>query len=103
VPLLVLVRALVQRFRYMSQTLAVVLLFIALRLLTEDVVSLSPLVSLAGIAAILLAGLLASVIGDVVAPPHVTELAERRPPRCPPGRAAPLEPVAARSAAPERS
>jgi tellurite resistance protein TerC len=103
VPLLVLVRALVQRFRYMSQTLAVVLLFIALRLLTEDVVSLSPLVSLAGIAAILLVGLLASVIGDVVAPPHVTELAERRPPRCPPGRAAPLEPVAARSAAPERS
>jgi tellurite resistance protein TerC len=97
VPLLVLVRALVQRFRYMSQTLAVVLLFIALRLLTEDVVSPSPLVSLVGIAAILIAGLLASAIGDVVAPPHVTELAERRPPRCPPGHAPPLEPVAARS------
>src|SRR3954447_6309300 len=87
VPLLVLVRALVQRFRYMSQTFAVVLLFIALRLLTGDIVSLGPLVSLAVIAAILLAGLLASAIGDVVAPPHVTELAERRPPRCPPGRA----------------
>jgi len=97
VPLLVLVRALVQRFRYMSQTLAVVLLFIALRLLTEDVVSLSPLVSLVGIAAILIAGLLASVIRDVVAPPHVTELAKRRPPRCPPGHAPRLKPVAARS------
>ena len=97
VPLLVLVRALVQRFRYVSQTFSVVLLFIALRLLTEDVVSLSPLVSLVGIAAILIAGLLASVIGDVVAPPHVTEIAERRPPRCPPGYVPPLEPVAARS------
>jgi tellurite resistance protein TerC len=103
VPLLVLVRALVQRFRYMSLTFAVVLLFIALRLLTKDVVSLSPLASLAGIAGILLAGLLASSIGDVVAPPHVTELAERRPPRCPPGHAPPLEPVAARSGEREQS
>ena len=103
VPLLVLVRALVQRFRYMSQTLAVVLLFIALRLLTADVVSLSPLASLAGIATILIAGLLASAIGDAVAPPHVTEIAERRPPRCPPGHAPPLEPAAAHSGAPERS
>jgi tellurite resistance protein TerC len=92
VPLLVLVRALVQRFRYLSQTFSALLLFIALRLLTEDVVSLSPLVGLAGIAAILFAGLIASAIGDLVAPPHVTERAQRRPPRCPPGHAAPLEP-----------
>jgi tellurite resistance protein TerC len=92
VPLLVLVRALVQRFRYVSQTFAAVLLFIALRLLTGDVVSLSPFVSLAAIAAILFAGVFASVIGDLVAPPHVSEFAERRPPRCPPARAAPLEP-----------
>jgi tellurite resistance protein TerC len=92
VPLLVLVRALVQRFRYLSQTFSALLLFIALRLLTGDVVSLSPLVGLAGIAAILFAGLIASAIGDLVAPPHVTERAQRRPPRCPPGHAAPLEP-----------
>jgi tellurite resistance protein TerC len=102
VPLLVLVRALVQRFRYMSQTFAAVLLFIALRLLTGDVVSLAPLVSLAAIAAILLAGLFASAIGDLVAPPHVAELAERRPPRCPPGHAARLERVAARQENPVR-
>jgi tellurite resistance protein TerC len=89
VPLLVLVRALVRRFRYMSQTFAAVLLFIALRLLTGDVVSLSPLANLAAIAAIIFAGLFASAIGDLVAPPHVAELAERRPPRCPPGHAAP--------------
>jgi tellurite resistance protein TerC len=100
VPLLVLVRALVRRFRYMSQTFAAVLLFIALRLLTGDVLSLSPLVSLAVIAAILIVGLFASAIGDLVAPPHVTELAERRPPRCPPGHAGPLEPVPARPAEP---
>ncbi len=43
---------------------------------------------------------LPSAIGDVVAPPHVAERAERRPPRCPPGHAAPLEPVAARSGEP---
>jgi TerC family integral membrane protein len=101
VPLLVLARALVQRFRYLSQTFAVLLLFIALRLLTGDVVSLSPLVSLTAIAAILLAGLLASAIGDLVAPPHVTERAARRPPRCPPGHVAPLEAVATRSGEPE--
>jgi len=103
VPLLVLVRALVQRFRYLSQTFAALLLFIAVRLLTGDVVSLSPLVGLAGIAAILLAGLVASAIGDLVAPPHATDLAARRPPRCPPGHAAPLEPVAARAGKPDLS
>jgi TerC family integral membrane protein len=101
VPLLVLVRALVQRFRYISQTFAALLVFIALRLLTGDLVSLGPLVSLAGIAAILVAGLLASVIGDRVAPPHVAEIAERRPPRCPPGHAAPREGVAARRGEPD--
>jgi NAD(P)-dependent dehydrogenase (short-subunit alcohol dehydrogenase family) len=66
VPLLVLVRALVQRFRYMSQTSAAVPLFIALRLLTGDVVSLGPLVSLAAIVAILCAGLLASQAADIL-------------------------------------
>jgi len=93
VPLLVLVRALVQRFRYLSQTFAALLLFIALRLLTEDVVSLSPLVGLAGIAAILLLGLVASEVGDRVAPPHAIERAARRPPRCPPDHATPPVPV----------
>src|SRR6476646_4792221 len=100
VPLLVLVRALVQRFRYLSQTFAALLLFIALRLLTGDVVSLSPLVGLAAIAAILFVGLVASAIGDLVAPPHVTERAARRPPRCPPDHAGPLEPGAEPSGEP---
>ena len=103
VPLLVLVRALVQRFRYLSQTFAALLLFIALRLLTADVVSLSPLVGLAAIAAILFVGLVASAIGDLVAPPHVTERAARRPPRCPPDHAAPLKHVAGPLGEPEPS
>ena len=103
VPLLVLIRARARRFRYMSQTFAAVLLFIALRLLTGDVVSLSPLAGLAAIAAILCAGLIASAIGDLVAPPHVSELEERRPPRCPPGHAGPLESVATRPKEPDPS
>ena len=44
-----LVRALVERFRFMSQTLAVVLVFIAARLLLEEVVHFPPTVSLAGV------------------------------------------------------
>jgi tellurite resistance protein TerC len=102
VPLLVLVRALVQRFRYLSQTFAALLLFIALRLLTGDVVSLSPLVGLTVIAAILFAGLVASLIGDRVVPPDATELAQRRPPRCPPGHASRFEPVTAGRGEPSR-
>jgi tellurite resistance protein TerC len=84
VPLFALVRPLTRHFRYVSQTFAAVLAFIALRLLTEHVVDLGPLASLAGIAAILGVGLLASWIADRLAPPPGPELAERRPPRCPP-------------------
>jgi tellurite resistance protein TerC len=85
VPLLVLVRALVGRFRYVSQTFAAVLAFVALRLLAHDAVSIGPLASLAVIVGILAVGLLASVIGDRVAPPPEPARSERRPPRCPPG------------------
>jgi tellurite resistance protein TerC len=82
VPLLALARALVRHFRYVSQTFAAILAFIALRLLTEDLVELAPLASLAGIAGILGVGLLASWIADRLAPPPELERAERRPPRC---------------------
>src|SRR6185437_5329825 len=84
VPLLALVRALVRRFRYVSQTFSAVLAFIAVRLLTQDAIELGPLASLVGIAAILGIGVVASLIGDRVAPPPEPELEERRPPRCPP-------------------
>jgi tellurite resistance protein TerC len=61
VPLLVLVRALIQRFRFMRETLAAVLGFIALRLLAQHAVEVGPLVSLAVIAGILGVGVLLSI------------------------------------------
>jgi tellurite resistance protein TerC len=84
VPLLVLVRALVQRFRYMRQTLAAVLIFIAIRLLAEHAVTIGPIASLVVIAAILLAGVLVSVAADRRSPPSGAAREVRRPPRCPP-------------------
>jgi tellurite resistance protein TerC len=83
-PLLAVVRALVRHFRYVSETFAAILAFIALRLLTEDLVEFGPLESLGGVAAILGVGLLVSWIADRLAPPAQGERAERRPPRCPP-------------------
>jgi tellurite resistance protein TerC len=89
--LFVLVRALVQRFRYMRQTLAAILAFIAARLLVEDVVHVGPGVSLAGVLAILAAGVAISVLADRRSPPAPHERARRSPPRCPP---APVTPPA---------
>ena len=87
--LFVLVRALVARFRYMSQTLAAILVFIAVRLLLEDVVHIPPIVSLAGVLLILCAGVALSVAVDRRRPPYPTERDGRRPPRCPPAPAGP--------------
>jgi tellurite resistance protein TerC len=84
VPLLVLVRALVKRFRYMRQTVSAVLAFIGVRLLIEHVAAIGALASLAGIAAILGVGALVSVIADRGEPPSEQALEQRRPPRCPP-------------------
>ena len=91
--LFVLVRALVERFRYMGQTLAAILVFIAARLLLEDVVHVPPIVSLAGVLAILGLGVALSLAVDRRRPPHPTARETRRPPRCPgpPARPAPAE------------
>ena len=91
VPLLVLVRALVQRLRYLNQTFAAVLLFIGARLLTDDVVTLGPVASLVAIAVILATGVAASLVADRMAPPPAPEREERRPPRCPTRHADPRE------------
>jgi tellurite resistance protein TerC len=82
--LFVLVRALVERFRFMSQTLAAILVFIAARLLLEDVVHVPPVVSLAGVLLILGIGVVLSLVVDRRRPPHPAERGARRPPRCPP-------------------
>jgi tellurite resistance protein TerC len=81
--LFVLVRALVERFRFMSQTLAAVLVFIGARLLLEEVVHFPPTVSLAGVLLILSVGVALSLAVDRRRPPHPAEREVRRPPRCP--------------------
>ncbi len=62
--LFVLVEGLIQRFRYLDQTIAVVLGVVGVKLLIEDVVKIGPLASLAIIAALFVAGIVASVIAD---------------------------------------
>jgi tellurite resistance protein TerC len=81
--LFVLVRELVERFRFMRQTLAAVLAFIAARLLLEDVVHVPPTVSLAGVLLIVGVGVILSLVVDRRRPPHPAEREVRRPPRCP--------------------
>jgi tellurite resistance protein TerC len=63
-PLFVLLEVLVARFRYMDETIALVLAFVAVKLLTEDLVHLGPAVSLAGVLGILTGGLLLSLAVD---------------------------------------
>ncbi|MGI8749980.1 MAG: TerC/Alx family metal homeostasis membrane protein [Thermoleophilaceae bacterium] len=62
--LFVLVEGLIQRFRYLDQTIAVVLGVVGVKLLIEDVVKIGPLASLAIIAVLFTAGIVASVIAD---------------------------------------
>jgi tellurite resistance protein TerC len=59
--LFVLVESLMASFRYLDETIAIVLALVALKLLLSDVVHLSPLVSLAMIAVAFAIGMLASV------------------------------------------
>ena len=62
--LFVLVEGLIRRFRYLDQTIAVVLGLVAVKLLTEDLYEVGPLLSLAVIAVIFTGGMLASVAAD---------------------------------------
>jgi tellurite resistance protein TerC len=62
--LFVLVRGLVERFRYLSQTIAIVLGIVAVKLLIEDWVKISPVVSLGIVAIAFAAGITASLVQD---------------------------------------
>ena len=62
--LFVLVDGLVRRFRYLDQTVAVVLAFVAVKLLTEAIVTIPPLPSLAIVAGLFGVGIVASLIAD---------------------------------------
>jgi tellurite resistance protein TerC len=62
--LFVLVESLVARFRYLDETIAIVLGMVGVKLLIEDLVKIGPVASLAGIAAAFTIGILASIRGD---------------------------------------
>src|SRR3712207_3122799 len=62
--LFVLVEGLIARFRYLDETIAVVLGVVGVKLLIEDLVHIGPLLSFGIIAAIFAAGIVASVVAD---------------------------------------
>ena len=62
--LFVLVEGLARRFRYLDETIAVVLGIVGVKLLVEDVVKLGPVPSLAIIGAAFAVGIVASLIAD---------------------------------------
>jgi tellurite resistance protein TerC len=62
--LFVLVEGLVRRFRYLDQTIAIVLGAVAVKLAIEDWVKIGPLASLAGVALLFGLGIVVSLIAD---------------------------------------
>ncbi len=62
--LFVLVEALIKRFRYLDETIAIVLALVGVKLLIEDIVKISPEASLAGVAAAFTIGIVASLVAD---------------------------------------
>jgi tellurite resistance protein TerC len=62
--LFVLVEGLIRRFRYLDETIAIVLALVAVKLLLEDVYKLGPVASLLLVAACFAVGIVASLIAD---------------------------------------
>src|ERR671925_613272 len=62
--LFVLVESLIARFRYLDETIAVVLGLVGVKLLIEDAVKIGPVASLAVIAVLFMGGIIASIIAD---------------------------------------
>jgi tellurite resistance protein TerC len=81
--LLALIEILVRRFRYLGKTVALILAFVGLKILAAELVHISDVASLAVIAGLIGAGVIASLVADRLDPPHPAEEAIRRPPRCP--------------------
>ncbi|MEA2219680.1 MAG: tellurite resistance protein TerC [Solirubrobacteraceae bacterium] len=71
--LFVLVEGLIRRFRYLDETIAVVLGLVALKILVEPLVKIGPLPSLGLVAAAFAAGIGASLRGDVRDPEGAAE------------------------------
>jgi tellurite resistance protein TerC len=75
--LFVLVEGLIRRFRYLDETIAVVLGVVGVKLLIEDVVHIGPVASLAIIALLFAVGIAASLIADRRDPDSDAKQAER--------------------------
>ena len=75
--LFVLVESLIARFRYLDQTIAIILGLVGLKLLIEDIVKIGPLLSLAIIAVAFTIGILLSIRADR-RDPHAEEKREER-------------------------
>jgi tellurite resistance protein TerC len=77
--LFVLVEGLIRRFRYLDETIAVVLALVAVKLLIEDVYKIGPELSLAIVAVCFAAGIFASIVADSRDPDAEAKRAERAP------------------------
>jgi tellurite resistance protein TerC len=62
--LFVLVEGLIKRFRYLDETIAIILAVVAVKLMLEDVYKLPPEASLALVLVLLGGGILASIVAD---------------------------------------
>ena len=77
--LFVLVEGLIKRFRYLDETIAVVLALVAVKLLIEDLYKMGPVLSLAMVAACFAIGITASLIADRRDPEAGEKQADRTP------------------------
>jgi tellurite resistance protein TerC len=77
--LFVLVEGLIRRFRYLDETIAVVLALVAVKLLIEDIYKVGPELSLAIVALCFGIGIVASLIADARDPDAEAKRAERAP------------------------
>src|ERR671917_1450343 len=77
--LFVLVEGLIRRFRYLDETIAVVLALVGVKLLIEDVYKIGPELSLAIVAVSFAIGIVASLIADARDPDAEVKRAERAP------------------------
>jgi tellurite resistance protein TerC len=76
--LFVLVEGLIARFRYLDETIAIVLGVVGVKLLTEDLVKVGPVLSLAIVALLFAGGIVASLLADRRDPDAERKREERR-------------------------
>jgi tellurite resistance protein TerC len=82
--LFVLVEGLIRRFRYLDETIAVVLALVAVKLLIEDIYKIGPEASLGMVAFCFAVGIIASLIGDSRDPDAERKREDRTPGGPPP-------------------